>query len=227
MSFKEKFKVLIEEKNFPTVGIIASIVLFLAMFVPQIGYKGRSSESYSMLNHMVSELGEIGVSYLWWIFSLCLIVGGLLFIPFMIGLGCLFEHKIAKLATIMGVISSIACALVGVFPMNFLFPHYISAMLFFYGAMVTIALFTISIVLEKNPKLPKWFVILGVIVALIFVLMLTSINLSSLTVNMDSTGAIINRPNVWLMSILEWAAVLSIMAYLFIVSLYLRLKTTK
>ncbi len=203
------------------------MVLLLAIFVPQIGYNGRSGESYSMLNHFVSELGEIGVSDLWWIFSLCLIVGGFLFIPFMIGLGRLFEHKIAKLATIMGVISSFACAFVGFFPMNFLMPHYISAMLFFYGAMVTIALFSVAIALEKQPKIPKWFVILGVIVEIIFAVMIFALDFSTIGDYMDDTGTVVNRPDMWLLPLFEWAAVLSILAYLFIISLYLRLKATK
>lgn len=220
-----KLQSLFEKDKFPLWGLLGSIILFIALFIPQIGYTGRKGESYSILNHFVSELGEVGVSHLAIVFNIGLIIGGLCFVPFMIGLGKFIEGKISKIGMVLGIISAIACSLVGVFPMTILVPHYMAAMTFFLGAMITILVFTIAIAVQKDPAIPKLFMIPGLIVFAIYIRMFT-LDFSNIGENMDlaSGGQIVNRPEVWILPIIEWAAVLSVLGYLFFISIYLATK---
>ena len=231
MSIQEKFKKLFEEDKFPLWGLLGSIILFIALFIPQIGYSGRKGEPYSILNHFVSELGEVGVSHLAIVFNIGLIIGGLCFIPFMYGLGKYIEGPIAKIGMVLGIISAVACSLVGVFPMTILVPHYLAAMTFFLGAMITILVFTIAIAIQKDPSIPKLFIIPGLIVFAIYVRMFT-LDFAGIGDNMnlesgDEIGQIINRPDIWVFAIIEWAAVLSVLGYLSLISIYLIITSNK
>lgn len=217
------------EKYFPFWGILGSIAMALALFIPQIGYVGRFGEPYSMLNHFVSEMGEIGVSHLAMVFNVGIIIGGLLFIPFMIGLGLYLDTLIAKTGLVFGMLSSIFVSLVGMFPMNNLIPHFIVAMLYFNCALITVLLFTISILLTKEPKIPKWTSLMGIVVIVINAIALTAINPSDFDFESGTTieGAFMSimqdRPEVWSMAILEWAMVLSVLGYLFFTAAYVRI----
>lgn len=220
MSVVKKVKKALNEQNFAYWGLIGSIIILFALLIPQIGYSGRQGESYSMLNHFVSELGEIGVSHLAIVFNVGLIIGGICYLLFMIGLWGYLKGIFAKFAVLIGVLSSICASLVGVFPMNYLLPHYIVAMGFFFGAMITIVLYSIAILLQKDHKVPKWFVIPGMVVAFIYAWMLSYMftgNTSDLTVNFET------RPVFWLLPTLEWAAILSVVIYLLFLSIYARL----
>ncbi|MFX1265657.1 MAG: hypothetical protein ACFFH0_09785, partial [Promethearchaeota archaeon] len=62
MSSIERLKTVIDERHFPLWGIVGSLVGLVFILGAQIPYSGRHGEPFSMLNHFVSELGEIGVS---------------------------------------------------------------------------------------------------------------------------------------------------------------------
>jgi hypothetical membrane protein len=74
-------------RNGPLVGMLGSAIFLLASVVAAFTYRGTLGESYSPLNHWVSELGEIGVSGLATIFNVGLILGGLALAVFMSALG--------------------------------------------------------------------------------------------------------------------------------------------
>lgn len=220
MNVIEKLKKWGKEGNFAIWGILGSLMILIGLFIPQIGYSGRQGEAYSILNHFVSELGEMGVSHLAIVFNIGLLIGGVFYLVFMIGLGLYIENFVAKIAMTLGVLTSICASLVGVFPMNNLEPHYLVAMGFFFGALITLGVFTIAILLQKEAKMPKYFSIGGIIVVLVYAWFLYSLfsgNTSSL-VNFE------NRPNIWTLPILEWAAILSVIGDLFLLALYINLK---
>ena len=68
-------------------GWMGSLVILLGSLLSGLVYSGKSSEKYSILNHYISELGEIGVAKRAWAFNTGMIVGGTLFLPFIAGLG--------------------------------------------------------------------------------------------------------------------------------------------
>ena len=67
-------------------GLIGVTAISLGSIATAIVYSGKQGEAFNPLNHWVSELGEVGVSDLASVFNVSLIVGGVCFVVFMIGL---------------------------------------------------------------------------------------------------------------------------------------------
>ena len=57
-------------------GLIGSGAIALGSLLTALAYHGRAGEAYSVLNHFVSELGEVGVAPLAWAFNTGLFLGG-------------------------------------------------------------------------------------------------------------------------------------------------------
>jgi hypothetical membrane protein len=199
-------------------GLAGGLVVLLALGVPMAAYIGKAGERYSPLNHFVSELGETGVSRLAVVFNLGLIAAGILFIPFVIGLGLSVENLWAKLGSAAGCFSSIACILIGFFPMNKLRPHIIAAIAFFDGSLATVILFTLSYWLQPAAAefMPRGMAAVGLFcIALQTVFFFIGPRLPSDAgqsgfLHTDPTR---ERPAVWHLPIFEWLVVLSVTAW--------------
>ena len=98
--------------------MIGSAFFLVASVAAALVYSGTSGEGYSPLNHWVSELGELGVSQLAFVFDLGLVVGGICLAVFMTALGVARGGRLAWIYVPLGIVSGVAGALVGVFPMN-------------------------------------------------------------------------------------------------------------
>ncbi len=221
MGTRDRLNQILDLKNFAYWGIIGAAIGFIFILSSTIGYLGTSGESYSMLNHFISELGELGVSHLAWLFNLGLILAGIIFIPFFIGLGLYVENKVAKIAMFLGIMSADAIILVGFFPMNNIIPHFLAAMQFFFGGMLTVVVFTIAIFIQKKAKIPKYFIIPGIITIFIFVYFLFFIDVGDLTMIFTS------RPDVLLIAVFEWAVYFAVIGYLLLIAVYVFLKERK
>jgi len=57
-------------------GLCGSLFIMFTMLVTGLVYRGKQGETYSVFNHYISELGEVGVSQWALLFNLGLIVGG-------------------------------------------------------------------------------------------------------------------------------------------------------
>ncbi|MDX9954273.1 MAG: DUF998 domain-containing protein [Anaerolineae bacterium] len=195
---------------YPLFGIMGSISIIVTTFVAALFYVGRKQERFSMLNHFISELGEQGVSQLAPLFNGGLIFGGFALVPFIVGLGLSLDSVWAKLGLIAGVGAALACAAVGVFPMNRLAPHAKAAFTFFRLGLVTIVLFSIAIFAQPagNRIVPLAANIFGALATLSYAAFLglvtqkTRSRESSEALNPE---AITERPRVWHLVILEWA----------------------
>jgi hypothetical membrane protein len=137
--------------------------MILGSLITAILYRGKKGESYSIINHYISKLGEVGVSRLAPVFNFSLIVGGLVLVIFMLGLVLYIHTKLGYVATAFGIFSCISCSLVGVFPMNNLSIHTAVSYSFFYSGLVAIALFNLVIIFDKQNKVSKWLLIPGII----------------------------------------------------------------
>ena len=62
MSQMDVLKKLIDETHFPMWGIVASLIGIVFILGAMIPYEGTMGEPFSIFNHFVSELGELGVS---------------------------------------------------------------------------------------------------------------------------------------------------------------------
>lgn len=209
-TFLEEFY---KKVSFGVWGLIMSVIFFGSVIITSLNYIGRDGEAYNPLNHFVSELGELGISSLAIVFNVSLIINGLLFVIFVIGLGLFFDNIFGKIATYIGIFSSITCSAVGIYPMNYLEAHGIAAISFFIGCMITVIIFSLAIYFQKWEKVPKYFSFLGIFAAAFFVVLLISATI-------DLPYSVFNRPEVWLQPTLEWAAMIAVMSWVILSSLY-------
>ncbi len=120
-----------------------------------MGTPGPRASPYSPLNHFVSELGELAVSRFAILFNASLIIGGVCFVLFMIGLAATRPGRLRYAYGPIGVIAGIGGAFVGVFPMDYLGAHSIAALTFFVLGLVTVLLASIDFVAIAGPAVPE------------------------------------------------------------------------
>ncbi len=185
-------------------GLLGPVILTAGCVVAAIPYRGEKGEVYSALNHFISELGFVGVSSLAPVFNACQTTSGLLIALFMAGLGRHFRTKLACAAAASGVVSGTLCSLLGQIPMNDLPHHLKTAFAFFGSGLLTVALFSLVLVRDRENKLPKWLLVPGLIAFAGFVLLLAYPPLTRQTladlIRIYRTA----RPDIWLVAILEW-----------------------
>ena len=182
-----------------------------------------------MLNHFVSELGEVAHSELAWVFNSSLIVGGALVTVYMLGLALCLHGWFRWVFGIAGLVTGVSGALVGCFPMDDLGPHFRVAMTYFNGGMATAVLFSIYVLFFPQTMFPKWLALPGGVTALCF------FSLLYLTEPMMPEGEplemvrvmLAQRPPVWQTAIIEWAVILSVLVWVLTVSVYLWLKARR
>jgi len=148
-----------------------------------------------------------------------LLLGGLCLTVFLIGLGRRIGGWAGALFAVGGAACGISGALVGLYPMNFLGPHIAWAMRFFNLGLLMMAVFSI-LALAKIGGLSRWLAMPGGLSALAFAAFLylpkmetgagTSQDLNPLATLSALSQA---RPAVWTMAVLEWASVLSVLAW--------------
>ncbi|RDE17529.1 MAG: hypothetical protein C4K49_02365 [Candidatus Thorarchaeota archaeon] len=212
MQMKQGLLKLVGAKRFPLWGIAGSVVGLVFVLGAMIPYVGRNGEPFSIFNHFISELGEVGVSELSIMFNVGLIYAGVLFIPFMIGLGLYMDNIIAKLAAVVGVFSSVAIIFVGIFPENFLAEHTAAAMSFFLSGMVMTGLWTLAILLQHTSKVHKALSIVGLLNVVVFAAFLFG--------DYGDIGSLVDRPDFWMLPTLEWAIYFAVIGYLLLISVY-------
>ncbi|HZU87441.1 MAG TPA: DUF998 domain-containing protein, partial [Anaerolineaceae bacterium] len=137
----------------------------IGVIIASISYKGRKHERYSLFNHFISELGEVGISKNAQAFNIGMIIGGILFLPLMIGLGLRLNTVFGWLGTTFGLVAAISATLVGVFSMERLTPHRRAAMTFFRSGLLTVLFFTIAIFTQSGEQklIPLGVNIIGII----------------------------------------------------------------
>lgn len=138
---------------YPVFGLAGCVVITTAILVTVLVYRGVNGQRYSLLNHYISELGELGVSRRAGWFNTGMIITGLLFIPYTTGLGLALGNHWAGLGILAGLWAGISCLLVGVYPMNNLTPHARVATSYFRGGLVTILMFSLGILFQPSGAL--------------------------------------------------------------------------
>jgi hypothetical membrane protein len=194
--------------HYPRFGLAGAAVVSVCILITAAAYQGRGGEAYSILNHFISELGEYGVSQLAWLFNAGLIVGGLLFLPFSLGLGLTLPGWLSKMGCLAGVVAGTSLAGVGLFSMNNLDPHIIAAMTYFRSGLFTVVIFGLSIQLQPKGRvvLNKW---VNLTSLLAFICYASFLFYMQLPTERDSSALdlswMVSRPTIWPMAILEWS----------------------
>ncbi len=215
-------KLIIASSYMAQAGIL---IILLCVLIAASSYVGRQNEAYSFLNHFISELGEIGVSPLALIFNGGLILGGLLTSCFMLGMAIHIGGRWGLGLGIVGLVTSITVTLVGIYPMNQLEIHMVTANTFFRGGLLVSLGYSLYILCSRQPQLPRVTAITSGITVLAFALFLWFLPGSQ--EGSESVVEILkNRPEIWALPILEWFVFLCVMGWIASTAYFLR-KTIK
>lgn len=206
--------------TFISLGIAGGSIAVLGTLISALAFRGKRNERYSPLNHFISELGEIGVSCLAWVFNLGLILSGLCLIPACLTLGLILPGFFAKVGMVAGVITAVGLSLVGVFPMNNLKPHGIAAITFFRGGLVMVLAFSLGIAFQQHPHLvlPRVYSLAGLPAILAFGGFLLMMRNASTATENSLQSVEEGRPKIWLMPMVEWVIFLTIVAWFLIIA---------
>ncbi len=200
---------------------LASItVIVLGIIDAALQYRGKRQERYSLLNHFISELGEVGVSKRALIFNSSLFFGGLMLLPFVITLGITFQSILGWLGTVAGVIAVLGVAAVGIFPMNNLKPHGRAAMTFFRGGLVMVIFFGLAILFQPAdrivvPRLANILSILAIAAYGSFLGLLTGPKKEKTDWDNLDPEKKPERPRFWWVPFLEWMVFFTTIFWLF------------
>lgn len=204
----------------PKAGIAGSCFVSLMFIIAMLAYHNERY-SYSVLNHFISELGHTSDSPLFFLFSLGLCVGGPLLMILIIGLGLALNNRFGNYATKVGIVSCIACFFVGVFPADILLaPHLVAALIFFFGALITAFLFTISIYLDKGQTIPQWYLLPSLFVVICGAIFLGFPDERMVEFLNDREN--FDRPFFWGKPFWEWMVFFSLILWILLTALFLR-----
>lgn len=193
-------------------GLLGVVVVSAASVIAGLAYTGSGGEGYSTLNHWISELGEPGVSRLASVFNLGVMIGGTAFAVFIALLATSSAGRARYLWGPVGVGAGIAAVLVGVFPMTSGPAHALAALAFFGLGGLTVGTATADLLRRGDRRFPRW---LGVVAALTIIALvgfLASLGVDPAMAD-EGLGTPRVRPDVWIVSILEWATLRAILAW--------------
>ena len=199
-------------------GLTATLLVLAATAISAALYQGRQAERYSLFNHYISELGEVGVSAAAWLMNGAFILGGLILMPFLFSVGLLLGSPLGWLATLAGVGAGLALAAVGVFPRNRLEPHAQAAMAFFRLGLVMVILFGLAVWFQPvgNQVLPRWVSLFSLLAAACYssFLLITRPRPSVEPAETLDPVSVPERPRFWLAPILEWSIFIATILWL-------------
>jgi hypothetical membrane protein len=201
-------------------GFAGTGLIVLAVLYPAFQYRGKCGERYSLLNHFISELGEVGISGAAWFFNTGLLLSGLVFLPYIIGLGLSFGSFLGWMGTTAGIIAALGVSAVGIFPMNNLKLHTIAAMTYFRAGLVMVFFFGLAILFQSAgktlvPQAANLFSLLAFLAYGAFLIFPRLNNKGQAPANILDPEQTPERPRVWAMASLEWAVFFSTIAWLF------------
>jgi hypothetical membrane protein len=202
-------------------GIVGASVIGVGSVVTAVAYRGADGELYSVLNHFVSELGELAQSELAGVFNLSLIVGGVCFAVFMSGLAASRPGLLRILAGGVGVVAGLGGSFVGVFPMDYGGPHILAASTFFNLGWIAVGLASLDFITRRDRRFPRGLAVLGFLTVAAFIAFLREVG-----ANTTASGQLASpdiRPDVWAFPALEWLTIVGIVGWVLLVGvLWLR-----
>jgi hypothetical membrane protein len=226
MTIGQKLDPFFAKRRFEYFGIIGCAIIAITCIVTAIGFTGLTDEPYSMLNHFISELGMTNESQLAWVFNIGLLVGAPILGIFILGTRVVIPSRVGGIGRVVGIVTAVGGTLVGVFPANLggeagLMGHIISAMIFFVGGCVTVGIFSLAIVFQKERRASKWLSAVGAGVVLSFVIFLIAGGGSTSLINIAELMTMMSQPreDFMLLAFLEWLPLLGILAWMFLTAL--------
>jgi hypothetical membrane protein len=201
-------------------GLAGTLVVLLSSGIAAFLYRGSRGERFSVLNHFVSELGELGISRGARLFNAGLILGGLLLTPFLIGLGSAINSWLGWLGMLAGVGAALSLAGVGLYPMNDLERHSLAAMLYFRFGLGMIGLYGLAFLFPTANRqvVPSFAILISFLAAGCY----TSFLFLSRSKNEPQDPRVPSdpdsgpeRPRLWTLAIVEWLVFSSSVLWMF------------
>jgi hypothetical membrane protein len=206
----------ISSRTAAVLGWIGVASFGLCSIVAALAYRGATGESYSPLNHYVSELGARSTGGLNVLFNAGLVVGALCLLAFLVEVGRLIGGVRGSAIAVLGVVAGIAGACVGIFPMDVRAVHVLVASTYFVSLSGSVTLATLWM---RGPRLPRHRLttILGVITVLASVgyFVIYSVEGPGPGGAADPNAP---RPAFALDTTVEWIALIGIMAWVTLVA---------
>jgi hypothetical membrane protein len=204
-------------------GLASTATILGSVLIAAVPYRGWAGESYSPLNHFVSELGEVARSHMSAAFNLGVVCGGLGLGLFLILLSRHMTGRYRPALAVAGVVADVSGTLVGIFPMDYHAIHGLVSAVFFCTGWIVMAIFSAWLLTRRRQGFGRRLLIpggLGTAASIWFVGVFAGYS------PLPADAHIIERPAVWTVPMLEWAALLSLLFWFGCVSLeLLRLKS--
>jgi hypothetical membrane protein len=194
-------------------GLAGPAVVAGCALVTALAYRGTKGQPYSPFSHWISELGEEGVSELAPVFNGGVVVGGICLSALMAALASVRGGRLGRAYGRIGVTAGVAGALVGLFPMNRILPHAVVSTSFFNLAALAIAAASIDFARRPDARFGRFQAGIGAISTAAFVAFGIVAFDAILTYGLAALEPPIVREEVSLLTTLEWASLLAIMAW--------------
>ena len=206
------------------IGLAAVLFVISAVCVSALLYRGKSNERFSLLNHFISELGELGVSRAARLFNTALICAGLLLLPMIVGLALSFNSLPGWLGMLAGIVASLALTGVGVFPMNSLEAHSKAATTYFRAGLGMVVLFGLAVLFQpaERREIPTWSSLFSLLAALCYASFIFLSNPKYAAQNELDVIDLVSekeRPRFWLLPAVEWAIFFATILWLLVMAL--------
>ena len=199
-------------------GLASVGIILVGMLATAAAYRGYAGEAYSPLNHFISELGEVAASRLAWLFNLSLVVGGVGLGTFLLLLAGRLTGRYRTAFIVVGLSAGASGTLVGVFPMDYHLTHRVVSDVFFLTGWLVAVIFSLWLWTGPGAGFTRWLLAPGLVVGTVF---LTFIAVYSTYHPVDADARLVDRPDVWMVPTLEWAALLTLLAWFVCVSVVL------
>ncbi len=194
-------------------GLSGVLLLAICCTLPAWFYHGQAGEVFSFLNHFMSELGLYRVSSWAVVFNSGLFIGGGLLLVSLLGVGLQFRSRLGWAATACGVLTGVACALLGFFPLNRLALHLSLAYTFFCGWPLTVFLFSLLLGRQSRTRFTRPLQLLGGVSAVLFLVFLALPFLYGLQRLWSLDLRHVVRPPFLFPALLEWLMFFSVLGW--------------
>jgi hypothetical membrane protein len=203
-------------------GVIGSLLICLGILISALGYTGVEGQRYNLLNHFVSELGQIGVSDLAQAFNLSLIAAGVFNAVFLAWLPFQFKGWVRYPLLLIGILAAVSGALVGIFPMNALDKHIFVALAFFDLGLLTAFVYSLVILFSKGLSIARWLAIPGLFNTAAFLVFTNFPSQFEEGIDFQEGmgGLLSNRPDFIPLALMEWVVIIGVVAWFFTLGLY-------
>ena len=215
------------EQVYPLFGLSGSFLILMGCWVAKRMFTGKEGESFSLTNHFISELGEREISKAAVLFNTLIVIGGILYIPFVISVGLILNSTWGMLGAIAGTLASISFILVGSFSRDALTLHRVVSVIYFISGLLMLFFFTIAIFVQPSTRqvIPLPINLIGVTAILCYADFLILISHKTDRNNFPSyipaSQVMPARPKFWRTAFLEWLMLLLTVGWYFFVSLVL------